>query len=198
MVVAFLWWSQYFGEETLYPKSTLEQISMKKIQSGFTLIELMIVVAIIGILAAIAIPQYQNYVARAQTSEALSLVSGAKVAVAEYLNVNSEFPAGNTEAGMEDAGNIKGKYVSSVTVSTADTGTVAGGDLVTHATVTAIFKNTGGFDAHTKLAGGSLILTGTDNTGSVSWVCSSAAASAAGATTTVPDITDYLPSSCRD
>ena len=68
---------------------------MKKIQSGFTLIELMIVVAIIGILAAIAIPQYQNYVARAQMSEALSLASGGKVALAEYFNTKGEFPANN-------------------------------------------------------------------------------------------------------
>jgi len=173
---------------------------MKKIQSGFTLIELMIVVAIIGILAAIAIPQYQNYVARAQVSEALSLVSGAKVAIAEYLNVNSTFPAGNTAAGMEGADTIKGKYVSSVTVSTADTG--AGTTLdptVTRATVRAIFSDTSGFDAHTKLAGGSLVLTGTDATGSVSWACSSGHTSSGGtaAAGTATDITDYIPSSCK-
>jgi type IV pilus assembly protein PilA len=169
---------------------------MKKIQSGFTLIELMIVVAIIGILAAIAIPQYQNYVARAQVSEALSLVSGAKTAVAEYLNVNSDFPTGNTEAGMEVADTIKGKYVSSVTVSTVtDTATPP----VTRATVTAIFTKGGDFKAHEKLAGGSLVLTGTDATGSVSWACSSGPSSSGGdaALGTLTDITDYIPSSCK-
>ena len=90
---------------------------MKKIQSGFTLIELMIVVAIIGILAAIAIPQYQNYVARAQVSEALSLASGGKVALAEYFNTNGTFPANNSDAGMAAAADISGKYVDTVTVS---------------------------------------------------------------------------------
>ena len=68
---------------------------MKKIQSGFTLIELMIVVAIIGILAAIAIPQYQNYVARAQVSEALVLASAAKTGVSEYITVKGVMPEDN-------------------------------------------------------------------------------------------------------
>jgi len=77
----------------------------------------MIVVAIIGILAAIAIPQYQNYVARAQVSEALALASGAKIAIAEYRNTAGEWPADNAAAGLAEAGReYASKYVESVQV----------------------------------------------------------------------------------
>ena len=137
-------------------------------QKGFTLIELMIVVAIIGILAAVAIPQYQNYVARAQVSEALSLASGAKTAVAEYFNMNGTFPADNKTAGLSDAADISGKYVESVTVADG--------------VITARFSS----GAHAKLDGGSMALTAVDNGGSIGWSCSSS------------DISDYLPSSCAE
>ena len=148
---------------------------MKKIQSGFTLIELMIVVAIIGILAAIAIPQYQNYVARAQMSEALSLASGGKVALAEYFSTKGEFPATNSLAGMEDAGTIKGKYVTSVTVT-------AGSDPKVSGILTVLLDEAG---THSLIKGGSMTLTGTASDGSITWVCSS------------PAHTKYLPSSCK-
>ena len=130
-------------------------------------------VAIIGILAAVAIPQYQNYVARAQVSEALVLMSGAKTGVAEYFSTNGTFPADNPTAGLSDPDDISGNYVESVTVSVADG----------KALITALFSST---DAHSKLQGKSMVLTAVDHGGSIGFACSGT------------DIESYLPSSCAD
>ena len=154
---------------------------MKKIQAGFTLIELMIVVAIIGILAAIAIPQYQNYVARAQASEALSLSSGIKVAIAEYYNTTGDFvdkDDGNADYGLAAKDKIKGQYIAQVVVAKlgviqAQFGTAASG-------------------VHNSLAGGEMHLTPTATAGSISWVCKSGKDATDGGA-----ITDYLPSTCK-
>ena len=86
----------------------------RQLQGGFTLIELMIVVAIVGILAAIAIPQYQDYTIRARVSEGVNLASAAKTGVAEFYNTNSSFPSSNSQAGINDT--INSTYVSSVTI----------------------------------------------------------------------------------
>src|SRR5690242_15212026 len=90
----------------------------KAIQKGFTLIELMIVVAIIGILAAIAIPAYQDYTIRAQVSEGMNLAAAAKAAVAESFLNRGTAPATRTVAGMSaNAGDTRGKYVTGVNVT---------------------------------------------------------------------------------
>ncbi|ENV7366296.1 pilin, partial [Neisseria gonorrhoeae] len=90
---------------------------MNTLQKGFTLIELMIVIAIVGILAAVALPAYQDYTARAQVSEAILLAEGQKSAVTEYYLNNGEWPENNTSAGVaSSATDIKGKYVKQVEV----------------------------------------------------------------------------------
>ena len=162
----------------------------KTIQKGFTLIELMIVVAIIGILAAIAIPAYQDYTIRAQVSEGMTMAAAAKAAVAETWASRGTSPANRGEAGMLDAAGdgseTNGKYVESVNI-------VDGEIVVTY-----------GNAAHSNITGDVLVLTpfvSADN--SVSWKCGYAddPADATGPMDADTDGTDveepYLPANCR-
>ncbi|HEZ4107009.1 TPA: pilin [Neisseria meningitidis] len=91
---------------------------MNTLQKGFTLIELMIVIAIVGILAAVALPAYQDYTARAQVSEAILLAEGQKSAVTEYYLNHGEWPKNNTSAGVASTATA-----TDVAAVKADTGT---------------------------------------------------------------------------
>lgn len=121
-----------------------------QMQKGFTLIELMIVVAIIGILAAIALPAYQDYTKRSHVSEGLSLAAGARTAVTEYYSSNGEWPTNNAAAGIASAASITGNAVTQVSVGTS--------------VITVTFN--------TKVAPGATIeLKGDASEGSVKWDC---------------------------
>jgi type IV pilus assembly protein PilA len=159
---------------------------LKQIQKGFTLIELMIVIAIIGILAAIAIPAYQNYTIRAQVTEGLTLADGWKTAVAEYYANTGNWP---TAANLTGTTASVGKYETGVTV-------VGGGEI----------QITYGGSANSKLSGLTLALVPYTNTNNdVLWSCGSATPPSAGSiasgasagssgTTVSPQ---YLPTSCH-
>lgn len=144
--------------------------TMRK-QSGFTLIELMIVVAILAILMAIAIPAYQDYTIRAQVSEGMNLSGGARTAVAEYWTDKGDWPGTNASAGVADAASIVGEYVDSVEVD--------------EGIITAAFSSTAR-NANQKIDGGTLVLSPYEEGGSVAWTCSGSTVDS-----------KYLPARCR-
>ncbi len=147
-----------------------------QLQKGFTLIELMIVVAIIGILAAIALPAYQDYMGRSQMTEAMTLASGAKTSVAEFYSNKGYFPRNNESAGLASSTLIKGKYVASTLVD----------DAPNAGRITATMATSG---VASGVASLTLTLSPITSSGAVSWKCSGSGATGATA--------KYYPSSCR-
>ncbi|HEZ5599837.1 TPA: pilin [Neisseria meningitidis] len=161
---------------------------MNTLQKGFTLIELMIVIAIVGILAAVALPAYQDYTARAQVSEAILLAEGQKSAVTEYYLNHGEWPANNSSAGVASSSTIKGKYVKEVKVA--------------NGVVTATMLSSG---VNKEIQGKKLSLWAKRQDGSVKWFCgqpvtrTAKADTVAAAAKTADNInTKHLPSTCRD
>ncbi|MBH6282621.1 pilin [Neisseria meningitidis] len=167
---------------------------MNTLQKGFTLIELMIVIAIVGILAAVALPAYQDYTARAQVSEAILLAEGQKSAVTEYYLNHGIWPGDNNSAGVATSSKIKGKYVEKVEVAKG--------------VITATMLSSG---VNKEIQGKKLSLWAKRQDGSVKWFCGQPVTRAANATNDDADDvaaatgtgtdkidTKHLPSTCRD
>ncbi|MCV6775075.1 pilin [Neisseria meningitidis] len=164
---------------------------MNTLQKGFTLIELMIVIAIVGILAAVALPAYQDYTARAQVSEAILLAEGQKSAVTEYYLNHGIWPGDNSSAGVATSSKIKGKYVEKVEVA--------------NGVITAEMKSSG---VNKEIQGKKLSLWAKRQDGSVKWFCGLPVARTDKATDDVKAATangiddkintKHLPSTCRD
>ncbi|EMT0027924.1 pilin [Neisseria gonorrhoeae] len=161
---------------------------MNTLQKGFTLIELMIVIAIVGILAAVALPAYQDYTARAQVSEAILLAEGQKSAVTEYYLNHGEWPENNTSAGVASSDKIKGKYVQKVEVAKG--------------VVTATMKSDG---VNKEIKNKKLSLWAKRQAGSVKWFCGQPVKRDDTAAKAGTDNggkgkieTKHLPSTCRD
>ena len=157
---------------------------MKKVQKGFTLIELMIVVAIIGILAAIAIPAYQDYIVRSQVTEGLTMASSVKTAVAEFRADRGTWPATEATLGMTSP---TGKYVSGIAVN-------AGQIRITF----------GGTDVNSAINGQTLFLTpGVTPSSDVVWRCGNRVIAASASWAAAISGNDgtltgkYRPSNCR-
>ena len=152
----------------------MKNIQMNQAQKGFTLIELMIVVAIIGILAAVAIPAYQDYIARSQVTEAVNLTGGLKSPSAEYFQNKATVPT------LGDLGaTTAGKYVASMAIT--DDGTNAW-------TISATMKAA---DVNNNIAGETFAIATAD--GGSTWDCGNLGAAAA--TNTIAD--NYLPTACK-
>ena len=145
---------------------------MNTMQKGFTLIELMIVVAIIAILAAIAIPAYQDYVIRSQVSEGASLVEGSKTAVAEFYSNTGNLPSNNLSAGVALSTSIVGSYVQTVSI-------VKG-------VITATFSNTSPQKSNVAINTATLVFSPITHAGSTQWTCTGSTVKS-----------KYLPSICR-